>query len=161
MVRGGLSKSCYTIHMNDHRPLQLSSKSKLGVLLPLRISPSCTIQTCLRNWIRATGRVGNMNYSSSSSPIRGHMGNSRHSSRINFKKICFRLLVLNVYDRFYPLRGLVAVTAIGVRHLNCVSMRDRNRLNVLGGRYEWFAFMDSIIVSHTIVCFLSLSPIHE
>ena len=88
-------------------------------------------------------------------------GNSRHLSRIDFKKIHFRLLVLNVYDRFYPLRGLVVVTAIGVRHLNCASMRDRDRLNVLGGRYEWFAFMDGIIVSHTIVCFLSSSPIHE
>ena len=131
-----MSKSCYTIHVNDQWPLRLSFKSKLGDLLPLRISPTRTIKTCLKNWIRAVSRVGNTNYNSSSLPIRGYTRNSRHSSWIDFKKIRFRLLALNVYDRFYPLRELVAVTANGVRHLNCANMRDRDRLNVLGGRYE-------------------------
>ena len=58
------------------------------------------------------------------------MRNSRRSSRIDFEKI-FLLLFLNVYNRFNPLRGLVAVTAIEVRHLNYASMRDRDRSNVL------------------------------
>ena len=40
------------------------------------------------------------------------MSNSRRSCPNDFEKI-LRLLFLNVYDRFYPLRGLVAVTAIG------------------------------------------------
>ena len=53
-------------------------------LLPLRISPSRTIQTCLKNWIRATGRVGNTSYSSSSLPNGGHTRNLRHSSWIDF-----------------------------------------------------------------------------
>ena len=81
-------------------------------LLPLRISPSRTIQTCLKNWIRAAGRVGNTSYSSSNLPNGGHTRNLRHSSWIDFEKIRPRLLFLNLYDRFYPLRGSVAVTAI-------------------------------------------------
>ena len=57
--------------------LQLSSKLKLGGLLPLRISPTHMIKMCLKNWIQAMGQVGNMNYSSSRLPIRGHMRSSR------------------------------------------------------------------------------------
>ena len=79
------------------------------------------------------------------------MGNLRRSSRIDFEKI-FLLLFLNVCNRFNPLRGLVAVTAIGVRYLNYASMTDRDRSNVLGvRRYERFAFMDSIIVLHVLL----------
>ena len=77
------------------------------------------------------------------------MGNLTRSSRIDFGKICLRLLFLSVYNR---LRGSVAVTAIGVRHLNYASMRDRDRLNVLGvRRYERFAPMDGIIVLHVLL----------
>ena len=117
-------------------------------LLPLRISSIHTIQMCLKNWIWAVGRVGNTSYSSLSLPIRGYMGNLMYSSRIDFGKICLRLF-LNVFNR---LRGSVAVTVIGVQHLNYMSMRDRDRLNVLGvRRYEQFAFMDGIIVLHVLL----------
>ena len=141
--------------------LRLSSKFKLGGLLPLRISPTRTIKTRLKNWIRAAGRVGNMNYSSSRLPIRGHTRSSRRSSQTDFEKIRLRLLFLNVYNGFYPLRG-VAVTAIWVGHLNCASMRDSDCLNVLGGDMNGLpAFMDGIMVLHVLLCFFSWSLIHE
>ena len=132
-------------------------------LLPLRISPTRTIKTYLKNWIRAAGRVGNTSYSSSSLPIRGYTRSSRRSSRTDFENKRLRLLSLNVHDKFYPLRGSVAVTAIWVRHLNCASMRDNDLLNVLGGRYEQFGCFHGryYSITCTIVCFLSSSPIHE
>ena len=91
-----------------------------------------------------------MNYSSSRLP---NMRSSRHSSQTDSEKIHLCLLFLNIYNRFYPLQG-VAVTVIGVGHLNCASMRDSDCLNVLGGNMNGLpAFMDSIMVLHVLLCF--------
>ena len=90
------------------------------------------------------------------------MRNSRCLSQIDLKKIHLHLLFLNVYNRFYPLRGLVVVTAIGVQCLNCTIARDRDRLNVLGvRRHKRFAFIDGInMVSHVLLCIFFLGHLY-
>ena len=157
MVRGGLSKSCYTVHVNGRQPVRLSSKLKLGGYCHSGYLPPARYRRVWRTGyeprvvlaIQATAAQVFQ-----TEIIRGTWGTRVGSTSSSFP---------NVYDRFYLLRGSVAVTAIWVLHLKWASMRDSDRLNVFGGRYEQFACFHGryYSITCTIVYFLSWSPIHE